>query len=442
MTVNTGISILDAMLSGTTWAPTATPVRAMTVTYSFMTSAPPVVVGFQPISSSDQLVIEQALQTYSAVANITFTLVPGGGNADIMFGMANLNGDAGFTTATLNPPTNAQTGLISYASTHCYFDTNYGVNIFLVLHELGNATGLKDFSGLSLAQAVALGLPASEANWDYSVMATSPPFNYVPSAPYSNTPQLLDIQALQYLYGANEHGCTAGATPTSTGLVYSFTTYNTPQCIWVGKKVFGKTTFDFSGCTESGPVTINLSAGSFSSTGVTQPSNPGNTGLVNGQPYNNISIAYRTVIQNAVGGGSGDTTFQSGGTGHYSFTGLGTNNTLDYSADINGVTINLATHTVLKDSYPPLRYFPIPLPFPIPIFWPRRWQDKFTNIQTFIGNPSASETIYFSGASNQYSIVSNADGSVTVADMVAGRDGTVNLSNIGNLVFTDTTIRI
>jgi hypothetical protein len=97
---------------------------------------------------------------------------------------------------------------------------------------------------------------------------------------------------------------------------------------------------------------------------------------------------------------------------------------------------------VLKDFYPPLRYFPVPLPFPVPIFWPRRWQDKFANIQTFVGNSGASETIYFSGASNQYSIVNNADGSVTVADTVAGRDETVNLYNIGNLVFTDTTIRI
>jgi hypothetical protein len=332
--------------------------------------------------------------------------------------------------------------LISFASAQCYFATNYGVNFFLVLHELGNATGIKDFSSLSLAQAAALGLPASEANWDYSVMVTNPPFSYVPGATYSNTPQLLDIQALQYLYGANEHGYTAGATPTATGLVYSFTTYNTPECIWVGKKVFGKTTFDFSACTESGPVTINLSAGSFSSTGVTLPSNVGNTGEVIGQPFNNISIAYRTVIQNAIGGGSGGTTFQSVGTGHYTFTGLGTNNTLDYSTDTNGVTINLSTHRVLKDFYPPLRYFPVPLPFPVTVFWPRRWQDKFANIQTFVGNSSTSETIYFSGASNQYSIVNNADGSVTVTDTVAGRDETVSLDYIGNLVFTDTTIQI
>jgi hypothetical protein len=47
--------------------------------------------------------------------------------------------------------------------------------------------------------------------------------------------------------------------------------------------------------------------------------------------------------------GSGTNLFQSIGTGDYTFTGQGTNNTLDYSADADGVTINLASDTVTKD---------------------------------------------------------------------------------------------
>ena len=197
MTVNTGNPILDATLNGLTWAPTATPGTAVTVTYSFMTSAPAAdgVVGFQPISSSDEALIEQALQTVSAVANITFTLIPGGGNADIMFGIANLTTDAALTYSYSAPPANPQTGLTSYSAAHTYFSTKYGVNLFLALHELGNATGLTDFSGLPIAQDVALGLPASQANWAYSVMANNMPVNYVPINSLPNTPQLLDIQA-------------------------------------------------------------------------------------------------------------------------------------------------------------------------------------------------------------------------------------------------------
>ena len=286
-----------------------TPGTAVTVTYSFMTSPPAIdaVAEFQPISSSDQTLIEQVLQTFSTVANITFTLVPNGGNADIMFGESNQNGTAAYTNIySLFVP--SQTGLNSYTAAHTYFATNDPnttdpVNVFLTLHELGNATGLTDFSGGSPAQDAAQGLPASEANWDYTVMATDmPPGNvgFPPQCGYPITPALLDIEALQYLYGSNQSGFTAGATSTPTGLVYSFATNNCPETIWVGSTVAGQTTFDFSAC--SGPVTINLNAGSFSSTGVTQPS----SGEVVGWPYNNISIAYGTVVQDAIGNDAND----------------------------------------------------------------------------------------------------------------------------------------
>jgi serralysin len=440
MTVNTGTgnSTLDAMLNGLTWVPTTTPGTAVTVTYSFMTSAPAAdgIVGFQPISSSDQALIEQALQTFSAVANITFTLIPGGGIADIMFGMANLTTDAGLTFIYSAPPANPQTGLASYTAAHTYFGTKNGVNLFLTLHELGNATGLTDFSGLPVAQDAVLGLPSFKANWAYSVMATNMPASFVPINISPITPQLLDIQALQYLYGANEYGHTPGATTSNAAeLVYSFTTDNAPQCIWVGKNVPGKIGFDFSACTGSGRVTINLSAGSFSSTGITQLGNP--AGEVSGNPYNNISIAYGTVLHHATGGGSGYATFQSVGTGNYSFTGLpGNTSTLDYSANPNSVSINLKTNTVIKD---PDFSAPRP-PFQL---GPAHWQDKFNNVGVFVGNSSASETIHFSGASNQYSIVNYGDGTVTVDGPVEGGGlDTFWLTNIGNLVFTDKIIRI
>jgi serralysin len=435
MTVNTGNSTLDAMLNGLTWAPSATPGTAVSVTYGFMTSAPAAdgVVGFQPISSSDQALIEQALQTFSAVANITFTLIPGGGIADIMFGMANLSVDAALTYSYPAPPANPQTGLTPYATAHTYFGTKNGVNLFLILHELGNATGLTDFSGLPVAQDVALGLPAAEANWAYSVMATNMPASFVPINSAPSTPQRLDIQALQYLYGANEYGHTPGATTSNAaGLIYSFTTDNSPQCIWVGKEVPGKIGFDFSACTGSGRVTINLSPGSFSSTGITQPGNP--AGEVSGNPYNNISIAYGTVIHHATGGGSGDTTFQSVGTGNYIFTGLGNNNWLDYSANPNSVSINLKTNTVIKDPD-----FSAPHP---PNQLGAHWQDKFTNIEQFIGNSSVPETIHLSGASNQYSIQNYGVGVFAVTGPFEGGYDSFWLINIGNLVCTDKIIEI
>ena len=141
-------------------------------------------------------------------------------------------------------------------------------------------------------------------------------------------------------------------------------------------------------------------------------------------------------IQTFVGSGSGSSTFQSIGTGDYTFTGQGTNNTLDYSADTNGVTINLASDTVTKD----LDFIIIADPLKgIPgrtIYY----QDNFSGIQTFTGGLDAVDTIVFSGASSQYTIVNNANGGVTVTDGVSNQDGVDALINLQFLQFTDKTV--
>jgi uncharacterized repeat protein (TIGR03803 family) len=336
MTVTTASStILDATLSGLTWSPTlGGPVN---LTYSFMTAAPATdnVSGFQQISASDQTIISQAIQTFAAVANITFTLVPNGGNADIMFGEDTQSGTAGLTypSAGSSGTGKAPNGFYPFNAAHIYFANSNQpdpVNFWLVLHELGNATGLTDFSGASLSEDASLGLPANEANFDYTVMANNWPAhgwpessatvsNAQPTAPFSETPQLLDIQALQYLYGANETGfTTANATTTSSGLVYSFTTNNDAECIWVGSSVPGITTFDFSA--SSGTVAIDLNAGSFSSTGITPPgeSFPTGTGTASyaGTPYDNISIAYGTRISIGIANNNAATLIADSAFGH------------------------------------------------------------------------------------------------------------------------------
>ena len=78
--------------------------------------------------------------------------------------------------------------------------------------------------------------------------------------------QLLDILALQYLYGVNENGYTpsyqdTAATITSTSLTYSITDDSAPETIWSGSNVASVKCFDFSECTSS--VAINLNAGTF-----------------------------------------------------------------------------------------------------------------------------------------------------------------------------------
>jgi serralysin len=106
---------------------------------------------------------------------------------------------------------------------------------------------------------------------------------------------LYDIQAVQYVYGANM-SYHAGDD------VYKFASADPSQCIW---DAGGYNTFDFSDCT--GLTTIDLHAGAFSSTRLS---------------VGNVSIAYNVTVKGVVtgAGGSavrlndaGDTVFGGGG---------------------------------------------------------------------------------------------------------------------------------
>jgi len=410
MTVtNTGNSLLNAMLVGYSWAPTlGTPV---TLTYSFMTSAPAIdgVTGFQPISSADQTLIENALKTFSEVANITFTELPAGSSADIAFGQSNQSGSSGLTYQHTGSGA-APSGFTAFSSADVYFanSTTYDpVNFWLVLHEMGNALGIQDFSGYSLDKDAAMGLPAAMANFDYTVMAnnwpnhgwntsTGPASNAQPAPPFSETPQMLDILALQYLYGANETAYTsASAKTTAAGLVYSFNTASPVECVWVGNQVKGAATFDFSAC--SGTVNIDLTAGSFSATGITPAgftlTSNGATVQLGGTPYNNISIAYNAVIGIAIGNDAGDTLVADSAQGH------------------NDVMIGGAG------------------------------ADSFTaggGADIFIGRGGA-DTAIFHGAKADYTIASLGDGVLLVTDKAASpADGpTLLYGDFTTLTFTD-----
>src|SRR5262249_44893321 len=93
------------------------------------------------------------------------------------------------------------------------------------------------------------------------------------------TPQLYDIAAVQYLYGAR-------TTSHSGNDTYTFSTSTQVKTIWDGG---GTDVFDAS--TENQGVTIDLHAGAFSSVAGT----------------NNIAIAYGTTIEGAVGSNYNDT---------------------------------------------------------------------------------------------------------------------------------------
>ncbi|HHL2559674.1 TPA: M10 family metallopeptidase C-terminal domain-containing protein [Yersinia enterocolitica] len=144
---------------------------------------------------------------------------------------------------------------------------NFGGHV--IVHELLHAVGLKhthDTVRLTQQHSVMSYLSEQYSGANYG-------------GHHVSTPQLYDIAALQYLYGANMN--------TRAGNdIYTYF-HDTPiLCIW---DAGGIDTFDFSDQTQD--LAINLAAGSFSNVG-------GLTG--------NISIAYGAIIENAVGGRGDD----------------------------------------------------------------------------------------------------------------------------------------
>jgi len=74
-----------------------------------------------------------------------------------------------------------------------------------VLHELGHALGLKHPFGAS--PFVSTTLPDEWDSQSYTVMSYSPSINSSSSAAsyYPTTPMVLDVQAIQFIYGANNN---------------------------------------------------------------------------------------------------------------------------------------------------------------------------------------------------------------------------------------------
>ena len=155
-------------------------------------------------------------------------------------------------------------------------------------------------------------------------------------------------------------------------------------------------------------------------------------------------------IQTFVGSEFGKTTFVGIGPGDYTFTGEGVNNTLDYSNDQRGITINLGNDTATK--------------YNLPKSQPYTSQDTFSDIQSFIGSlggddtfvdgPGAAGTTYtftgagatntvdFNGARSEYSIAEstvNGKQQFKVTDEGTTGDATLDLFNVQYLDFADGT---
>jgi Ca2+-binding RTX toxin-like protein len=298
-------SYINAILFGTKWGGgIGVPV---TLTFSF----PPLTSStwltnyshlrepssYSGLSAGQQSAAIKALGAWSSVANIKFNQVADTASVvgDIRFawtnGIPGSQAHAYYPSST-NSPSSGDVWLNRNAIG--WGDFSAGTYGYLtLLHELGHALGLKHSFDDSYFSTDTL--PSNLDGYPYSIMSYSAypgeTASYVNFQP--TTPMLLDIAAIQYLYGANK-------TYNSGNNTYTFTQgTNYFQTIWDGG---GTDSIVWSAATES--CTIDLRAGYWSDLGNTLNFTKTNSLTVSSR--NTLTIAYGCIIENATGGDAND----------------------------------------------------------------------------------------------------------------------------------------
>jgi hypothetical protein len=272
------------------WGPTGTGSQALVVTYSFLTATADGEVGFKPMTEGQKQAVRSVLAQYSSFLNVDFKEMSNPAGAQICYGTSdrhNVSGGVELDTADVDGTlwhanvfinnTDSTNGAIAEASQVA--PGQYGYEV--LLHETGHALGLKhpgDYNstgGSGIAPFIA---PAWD-NREFTVMS------YIDNAGTgpARTPGLLDVAALQSLYGAR------------TAAAAQLLTFNT-QTDLVATAVSGSTAaiLDLSGQTAN--CTISLTPGTFSSVGLTADGTPA---------HDNLAIAFGTRIAQLLAG-SGD----------------------------------------------------------------------------------------------------------------------------------------
>jgi len=394
----TGDPYVDGVLSGVKWA-------VNSFTYSFPTSASDYGSNygngepsdnFHAFNATQQAAVTTVLDMYSAVANVTFTEVAEttSTHADLRYASS----DAPSTAWAYYPTTLAEGGdaWFNY-STGWYSNPVMGNYAWTsIIHETGHAMGLKhphDTSGIFGP------MPVDHDSLEYSVMSYRSYVGASTTTGYTNAsdsfPQTLmmyDIAALQAEYGANYSTNSGDTVYTWNPLTGQESINGVAQTMPVGNKIFmtvwdggGNDTYDFSNYTTN--LNVDLQPGDWTTASQTQLAYLGSGHYAAGNIAN--SLLYQdnpaSLIENAIGGSGSDTIVGNSADNH--LTGGGGNDSLDGEGGTN--------------------------------------------------------TAVYSGASTDYLVVQNLDGTWTVTDLRLGSpDGIDTLANIQFLQFGDQVVAI
>ncbi|MDD5753786.1 MAG: M10 family metallopeptidase C-terminal domain-containing protein [Methylococcales bacterium] len=262
-------------------------------------------------SDAQQQAARLAFQDYANIAKLKFVEVPNGSSekADITFvNVSTLGSAAADTTTPTSWMNDFENALVRVnLSDKSNADVSVGSSGYSTfLHEIGHALGLKhprSYGGDGQGSVFPF-LADAKDNAQYTVMSyNSHPYKnadgydfYSNSAAISaKTPLLYDIAAVQSLYGENTNYKTGDD-------IYRWDTNTDPyMTIWDSG---GVDTIDASNQTQS--QTIDLRAGQFSSIGAIGLMYTDNSTELY-PPKDNLSIAYNTIIEKAIGGSANDT---------------------------------------------------------------------------------------------------------------------------------------